>query len=556
MSDRPTVSVVIPAYNAASFVGDAVDSVLAQTFESLECIVVDDGSTDDTTAKLGSYGASIRVVSQSNAGVSTARNRGAESARGESVAFLDADDVWRPTKIARQVELLRRDPALGLIYTSLDVVDEKLDLIEHVTAPDPAVALRNTLLIDGPSISIAQTGLMPKSVFDELGGFDPALSTSADADLACRLALAYPIERIAEPLVLYRRHGGQMHLNPASTERDMERVFDKIFEDPRLPAELRGLRRVGEANLYYVLSTASALHRSYGPAIRYLALASRRDPLQTASRLGSKARRKSVRYRERKTEWLKDPTTHVGWEHAYRTGETADFYNMAFGWVSDVAECDSVLDLGCGTAAHSMRLARLGSDVIGVDVSGAALERAREKVRQAGLEDKVRLSRADLLALPLRDETARCIVSWGVLMHVPRLGDAIDSISRVTAPGGVLVVSEVNSRAPEAILIRLANRIRRSATVARGPYGYELSRSDAGAAGFTRHSDIPSLIRLIESHGFRLRLRRAGQLTEIYGRVGHRRVRRLIHRLNVWWFRRAGLPQVSVGNILVFMKES
>src|SRR5512139_2667017 len=106
----PTVSVVVPAYNAAWCVRKAVDSVLAQDFRDFELIVVNDGSTDDTLAVLRGYGDAIRVVDQRNGGMSNARNAGIRAARGEFLAFLDSDDWWLPGKLGRQVALLRARP--------------------------------------------------------------------------------------------------------------------------------------------------------------------------------------------------------------------------------------------------------------------------------------------------------------------------------------------------------------------------------------------------------------------------------------------------------------
>src|SRR5437016_1233967 len=109
------VSAVIPAYNYARFVCRAVDSVLAQTYPHLECIVVDDGSTDNTLEVLAPYGDHIRVITQKNAGLSAARNTGVRNAGGEYVGFLDADDWWQPQKIAKQVALAEKRPELGAI---------------------------------------------------------------------------------------------------------------------------------------------------------------------------------------------------------------------------------------------------------------------------------------------------------------------------------------------------------------------------------------------------------------------------------------------------------
>ena len=102
----PTVSVVIPAYNSASYLAEAVESALGQTFKDLEILVVDDGSTDETQELMRRYGPPVRCLSQENTGVATARNRGIDESRGRYVAFLDADDVWQPDKLEKQLAAL------------------------------------------------------------------------------------------------------------------------------------------------------------------------------------------------------------------------------------------------------------------------------------------------------------------------------------------------------------------------------------------------------------------------------------------------------------------
>jgi glycosyltransferase involved in cell wall biosynthesis len=108
----PTVSVVIPTYNRADLLGEALESVFAQSFADYEIIVVDDGSTDDTAERLKGYGELVRVLRQDNLGIGPARNRGIDAARGRYVALLDSDDLWRPGKLAVQVEYMQRHPEL------------------------------------------------------------------------------------------------------------------------------------------------------------------------------------------------------------------------------------------------------------------------------------------------------------------------------------------------------------------------------------------------------------------------------------------------------------
>src|SRR5687767_7087291 len=99
----PLVSAIVPAFNAQAHIGEAVESILAQTYQSVECLVIDDGSTDGTSSVVDGFGSHVRLIQQINAGVAAARNRGVREAKGRFVAFLDADDVWLPDKLARQV---------------------------------------------------------------------------------------------------------------------------------------------------------------------------------------------------------------------------------------------------------------------------------------------------------------------------------------------------------------------------------------------------------------------------------------------------------------------
>src|SRR6266852_6361254 len=111
----PLVSVIIPAYNAERFIDETLESVFKQTHDHLELILVDDGSTDGTGAQVRAYGDRVRFIRQVNAGAGAARNRGLEVATGDYIAFLDADDLWRPEKLEVQLEIAARNPESGLI---------------------------------------------------------------------------------------------------------------------------------------------------------------------------------------------------------------------------------------------------------------------------------------------------------------------------------------------------------------------------------------------------------------------------------------------------------
>lgn len=250
---QPLVTVVIPNYNYARYLPQTLESVLQQTWPYIEIIVVDDGSSDGSAEILDSYGTCLRWIRQKNQGVAAARNRGAQEAQGDLIAFLDADDIWLPTKIQRQVERFCADPELGLIHCGLIEFNEqdgdlmtKLDGIEGWVANDLLLLQRS--VVHG----VGSSGLVPRETFESIGGFDPRLSTSADWDFAYRIASQQRVGFVSEALVRYRMHSSNMHSNISVMERDMLLGFHKAFSDAN--AEVQGLRRRAYAKLHLILA--------------------------------------------------------------------------------------------------------------------------------------------------------------------------------------------------------------------------------------------------------------------------------------------------------------
>ncbi|MCK6480545.1 MAG: glycosyltransferase [Planctomycetes bacterium] len=205
MSAPPRVTAV----NRADYLGEALDSALAQDFPGLEVVVVDDGSTDGTPALLARYGGRIRVHRQENAGQSAAINRGVDMARGEYVALLDSDDAWLPGKLARAVPLLDADPGAALLYAAVEMMDGAGRAIPDPRPPrsTPSGEVLGTLL-EG-NFMRTPTVVFRRALFLEAAGYDPALRCVNDWDLWLRLATGRRVLRDPVPAARYRLHGDQ-----------------------------------------------------------------------------------------------------------------------------------------------------------------------------------------------------------------------------------------------------------------------------------------------------------------------------------------------------------
>ena len=271
------VSAVVPVHNGSAYVAEAIESVLGQTRPPIECLVIDDGSTDETAEVVGRFGRDVVYVRQDRAGVSSARNRGAALARGALVAFLDHDDVWLPTKLERQLEAFAA--LRGIALCAVEVVDERGTLRRTMRLRPREDLITGMLMFDGTeTVSCSSTGLMRREELLKSGGFDPALSASADWDLLFRMALAGDLAYVDEPLVRYRVHGANMSNDIGAMEQDMTYAFAKAFADPRLPQALQTRKRHAYARLYRMLAGSYADRRRWTAAFHMAAIAMRHDP--------------------------------------------------------------------------------------------------------------------------------------------------------------------------------------------------------------------------------------------------------------------------------------
>jgi GT2 family glycosyltransferase len=281
----PKVSIVIPAYNAMTYLPATLASVFRQTFGDFEVLLVDDGSTDSIQTWVAQTLSDRRVklISQPNQGLSAARNTGIEHSQSEYIAFLDADDLWHPTKLAQQVQWLDTHPTIGLIYHQTAQIDAAGTPTGRVLGSEiagnilPQMLQRN--LIDCPSSVVVR-----RQCFDRVGLFDRTLRSVEDWDMWIRIAAIYPVAVICQPLVYYRQHSSNMSKNWRVMEQSFDRVITKAFASA--PPELQGLKpkSLGSAALVLAWKALQSQDRDCQLARKFQQQAIAHNPkLRTAS---------------------------------------------------------------------------------------------------------------------------------------------------------------------------------------------------------------------------------------------------------------------------------
>jgi glycosyltransferase involved in cell wall biosynthesis len=269
----PRVSTVIPCYNGAAFAAQAVESALAQNFKDMEIIVVDDGSTDDSAKVLSPYVETnkINYIHQANAGLSAARNTGIARARGEFIALLDADDLWRRDKIELQVQAMdaRSDVPPALVFTDYDTSDglKILDTGVNSAKFEDGAAVSFEKLFSGINFIYPSTALIRKSAFDAVGAFDASLCATEDYDMWLRIARRFPVTGINRPLAIIRLHAGNM-------SKDITRMVNNELKVVKKNEHLvggRGLYLKRRAKVFYLNADRCVYGRNYSGALRYFA---------------------------------------------------------------------------------------------------------------------------------------------------------------------------------------------------------------------------------------------------------------------------------------------
>lgn len=231
----PRVSVTIPTFNCARFLSQAIRTALSQTYTDYEIIVVDDGSTDDTRDVLAQFGDKIRYFYQTNGGLSSARNLTLSQARGEFIAYLDADDMWYPHRLEAQVAYLDAHQECGFVHSDVTVIDEADHVVHRRFNAETrreypegycALDLLRRCHIQIPTV------LERRACIERVGRFDGRLRTAQDYLHWIRIAMSgMAVGYIAEPLAMYRWTTSSLSSNPRCVLDDMAIIFEELLAD-------------------------------------------------------------------------------------------------------------------------------------------------------------------------------------------------------------------------------------------------------------------------------------------------------------------------------------
>ncbi|UCF37400.1 MAG: glycosyltransferase, partial [Acidobacteriota bacterium] len=244
----PKVSVIIPVYNGEKYISQAIESVLSQSFQDFEIVITDDGSTDGTVAAIKQFeDPRIRLLHlPENRGVAVATTSCVTAAAGELIAIIDADNVFLPQKLERQIDFLSRHPEIGAVFTQARLIDDEGELVEGDDHP-------YSNLFDEPNRSRHEwlrhfffkgnclchpSAVIRKECYERVGYYDPRLSQLLDLDLWIRLCLAYEIHILSEPLLKFRIRGDDSNLSGQSEEAvarhdwQASRILDRYLGIP------------------------------------------------------------------------------------------------------------------------------------------------------------------------------------------------------------------------------------------------------------------------------------------------------------------------------------
>ena len=234
MEGNPKVSVIIPTYNRAILLGRAIESVLNQTFQDFELIIIDDGSTDNTDEVIKEFQKKdnriVYLKHDKNRGGSAARNTGIKASRGEYIAFLDSDDEWLPEKLEKQINVFKKlSDNIGLVYSGYyEVLEQNVEVLSKIIPIFKGDIYKNILK---SNILGSPTPLIRKICFEKAGLFDETLLSCQDWDLWIRIAKYYKFDFLKEILAKYYIHGNQISTNLNNKILSRKKIFEKYYSD-------------------------------------------------------------------------------------------------------------------------------------------------------------------------------------------------------------------------------------------------------------------------------------------------------------------------------------
>ena len=249
------VSVIIPAFNCELYISQAIQSVLQQTYENIECIVVDDGSTDHTASEISKFGNRVKYIRQENAGASAARNNGIANAEGEYIAFLDADDFWAPNKIEIQIQVFREYPEVSLVSTeSISISENEFDQnrkLPQCRFDKDAVSLCHGFShVYQPPFLLTSAIVLPTVLIREIEGFDESLKTAEDMDLYMRCCWNRTYVKIHLPLVCKQNVADSLGECPNSYQDHLDVMNRFIKNHPEVRDENEELILLEQKSLH------------------------------------------------------------------------------------------------------------------------------------------------------------------------------------------------------------------------------------------------------------------------------------------------------------------
>lgn len=308
MQESPVVSVIIPIYNSEQYLADTLDSVFNQTLQNFEIVAVDDGSPDNSAAVIKTYQkkypGKIKYIKQENKGIAGARNTGIKNAKGEYIAFLDADDQWYPMRLQLAVELFEQNPEVALVHSNCDIMlpDGKVVPLKRTDDPAPEGMIFDKLVLRQATISCL-SATFRRAVCSEIGYLDENRICMGvdDRDYWIRIAKNHPVGFISERLAMWRCHDNNYSSN-------IDKMFQgRFYVHKKLSLETFADRKLFLKGLYTIFKETAdryLIASQHQSAVRYYSKAIMVWPFNTWSYFGLV---KSIfRVRPKRTFWKSD----------------------------------------------------------------------------------------------------------------------------------------------------------------------------------------------------------------------------------------------------------